>query len=225
MSGENSDSCQLNPEKNNGVRDQLREDCFTEEEIEKIRTVVKEKYREVASSADGRFKYITGKPGAMFLGYKKEYYANIPAELMTSFCGVGNPFALQEIEEENSVLDIGCGAGFDLCVARQLTGDRSRVCGVDICEDMVTRAQKNIEKGGWGNIEVRAITSEKLPFADNSFDVVISNGVINLSPNKGELFKEIFRVLKPGGRLQFADIILDKRLPGILVGSMEAWSQ
>jgi arsenite methyltransferase len=99
------------------------------------------------------------------------------------------------------------------------------VCGIDLTPEMVELARRNIAESGMNNIEIVNVSSEKIPFNDNTFDTVISNGVINLSPCKLELFQEIFRVLKNGGRLQFADVVLEKELPGNLVGSAEAWSQ
>lgn len=144
---------------------------------------------------------------------------------MNSFCGVGNPFAVSPIKEGSVVLDIGCGAGFDLIVASRLTGDTGRVYGVDLTPEMVARAQANLAALGIKNAEVILISSEQLPFPDNSVDVVISNGVINLSPDKPRLFAEIYRVLKLGGRLQFADIILERELPPQLAAGVESWSQ
>ncbi len=145
--------------------------------------------------------------------------------LLSSFCGVGNPFLLGNIAVGSSILDIGSGAGFDLIVANRLTGPNGRVCGVDLTLEMVERSREVCLDLGLESIEIHHILSETLPFEDNTFDVVISNGVINLSPAKLELFREIFRVMKPGGKFQFADIILDGELPAGMVGSLEAWSQ
>lgn len=123
------------------------------------------------------------------------------------------------------MLDIGSGAGFDLYVASRLMGGSGKVCGIDLTNEMVDLALQGIAETGLTNIEVIHVSSEKIPYGDNTFDIVISNGVINLSPYKEELFKDIFRVMKKGGRLQFADVVLEKELPSILVGSAEAWSQ
>jgi len=123
------------------------------------------------------------------------------------------------------VLDIGSGGGFDLYVACRLTGETGKVCGIDLTMEMVERAKKNLADVSTCNIEILHFATEEIPYADNTFDVVISNGVINLSPCKQELFKEIFRVLKSGGRLQFADVILEKKLPDTMTDSLEAWSQ
>ena len=110
-------------------------------------------------------------------------------------------------------------------MASGMVGETGRVCGIDLTEDMATRARKNITMAGVLNVEIHHVDGEKIPYEDQTFDVVISNGVINLSPCKGVLFSEIYRVLKPGGRMQFADIILNKELPDSLANSPEAWSQ
>jgi arsenite methyltransferase len=179
----------------------------------------------VSTSADGYFKYPVGKAGAVLLGYDKELLAEIPDELLNSFCGVGNPFVIDRIEKGSTVLDIGCGAGFDLYVASCLVGAHGKVFGVDLTEEMVDRARANLAAMQVLNAEVHLISSEQLPFADDTFDVVISSGVINLSPYKPRLFAEIYRILKRGGRLQFADIILEKELPPHLATNVESWSQ
>jgi ubiquinone/menaquinone biosynthesis C-methylase UbiE len=148
-----------------------------------------------------------------------------PAQFLESFCGVGNPFSLGKIDPGIVLLDFGCGAGFDLFVASRLVGENGRVCGIDLTEEMVQRARENLTRAGVTNFEIRKVDSETMPYNDHSFDVAISNGVINLSPNKETTFSEIYRVLKPGGKLQFADVVLENELPAGLAGSAEAWSQ
>ncbi len=179
----------------------------------------------MSSSAEGLFKYTTGHEGAQVLGYNNEILKDIPTELLNSFCGVGNPFSLGDIKPESDILDIGCGAGFDLVVARTLAGADGRVCGIDITQEMIDRARRVFDSLDIDDIETIHVTSETLPFEDQGFDLVISNGVINLSPAKDELFQEMYRVLRPGGRIQVADIVVEKELPLHLVGSLEAWSQ
>jgi ubiquinone/menaquinone biosynthesis C-methylase UbiE len=186
---------------------------------------VRQKYAEVAISSEGKFDYPTGRAGAEGLGYDPVYINEAPPSLLKSFCGVGNPFSLGSLEPGSSVLDIGSGAGFDLYVASRLVGDSGRVCGVDLTREMVDLASQGLAESGLTNVEVTHISSEEIPYSDTTFDVVISNGVINLSPCKQELFQEIYRVLKSGGRLQFADVILEKEMPGTLMSSAEAWSQ
>ena len=129
------------------------------------------------------------------------------------------------VQPGSIILDVGCGVGFDLFVAARLTGPGGRVYGVDLTEAMVARARENLQKAGVANAEVRQVGSENLPFGDTMFDGVISNGVINLATDKETLFREINRVLKPGGWLGFADVVLEQELPQGVAGSAEAWSQ
>lgn len=176
-------------------------------------------------SAAGKFQYPVGKEGARALGYDPAIIENAPAHFFASSCGVGNPFSLGELRKGDALLDLGCGAGFDLYVADRLLGGAGRLCGVDLTEEMVRLAQKNLALAGVTSAEITQVDSEVLPYGDRSFDVVISNGVINLAPDKEAAFRELHRVLKPGGRLQFADVILETELPAELAGSADAWSQ
>ena len=189
-----------------------------------IRRAIRDKYKKVARATDGLFKYATGPEGARALGYDDEITASAPPDLVRSFCGVGNPFALGDISEGETVLDVGCCGGFDLFVASGKVGATGKVDGIDLTPEMVSLAVENIARSGINNVEIRQGIAKDLPSEDASFDVVISNGVLNLSPWKDQAFGEIFRVLKPGGRLQFADIVVDDELPQETVGSLEAWS-
>jgi len=195
------------------------------EKLEEIRNAIRNKYAEVSISAAGKFQYPTGEDGANALRYDPAIIRSAPPGLIKSFCGVGNPFSLGRIEHGNIVLDYGSGSGFDLFVASRLVGESGRVCGVDLTEQMVERSRNNIADANISNIEIRKVDSENIPYADATFDVVISNGVINLSPGKNACFREIYRVLKPGGRLQFADVVLENEMPSHLSGSIESWSQ
>lgn len=176
-------------------------------------------------SAEGKFQYLVGKEGVKALGYDPAIIETTPRWFFESSCGVGNPFSLGEIKPGSALLDIGCGGGFDLFVASKLVGEQGHVFGIDVTERMVQKARENLALAGVMNFEVRKVDADIIPYDDISFDVVISNGVINLAPDKEMTFKEIYRVLKPDGRLQFADVILEKALPAHLAGSAEAWSQ
>ena len=176
-------------------------------------------------SAEGKFQYPTGRDGAIALGYDPAILESAHTRFFESSCGVSNPFSLGTIRPGAAVLDFGCGAGLDLFVAGRLVGERGKVCGIDLTEEMVVRAGENLALAGLTNFEVKKVDSETIPYEDHSFDVVISNGVINLSPRKENSFAEIYRVLKRGGVLQFADVVLDSVLPAALAGSAEAWSQ
>ncbi len=190
-----------------------------------IREAVRKKYVEVAQSAEGKFMYPTGRQGAIKLGYDPAILAGLPDEALASFCGVGNPFALGPIKNSKSVLDVGCGAGFDMIVASRIVGGTGNVHGIDMTPQMAERARANLKRAGVMNGEVQVSGAESIPYRDASFAVVISNGAINLSPVKEEVFKEIYRVLRGGGRLQFADIAVNEALPPDVANSLEAWSQ
>ncbi len=198
---------------------------FTLKEQLTLHEAIKTKYAAVAKSAEGLFRYKTGRAGAISLGYDEVMIADIPSELMNAFCGVGNPFCIEPIKTGSSLLDIGCGAGFDLIVASRTVGSAGRVCGIDITPEMLQRARENFTELGITDIEVLQADAEKIPYENSTFDVVISSGVINLSTSKNTLFMEIFRVLKPGGQLQFADIVLEKEVPSRLAAGVDSWAQ
>ncbi|MDD5254737.1 MAG: arsenite methyltransferase [Candidatus Omnitrophica bacterium] len=137
--------------------------------------------------------------------------------------GCGNPVAIASLKEGDVVLDLGSGAGFDAFLAAQRVGKTGRVIGVDMTPEMVEKARKNAKKGGYGNVEFRLGEIEKLPVEDNSVDLIISNCVINLSPEKQLVFNEAFRALKHGGRLMVSDLVLSQDLPKELKDSIEAY--
>lgn len=203
----------------------MRSNAFSETEKAAIKNAIKHKYQAVSSGAAGFFSYAVGKEGALLLGYEEKLLTPLPEKVLNAFCGVGNPFSLGTIAPGSVVLDIGCGAGFDLYVASTLTGNNGHVLGVDLTYLMAARAMANLSSLKVASANILNACGDKLPLVDNSFDVVISNGAINLSPEKPRLFAEIHRVLKPGGRLQFADIILDGDLPPHLSTGVESWSQ
>jgi arsenite methyltransferase len=147
----------------------------------------------------------------------------MPDELIKSFCGVGNPFTLGPINLGETILDVGCGVGFDLIVSSRMVGQNGKVCGIDLTPEMAEKAKKNLNQYGVRNYDVQVAGAESIPYPDNTFDVVISNGVLNLSPLKEKSFREIYRVLKPNGRLQYADIVLREDC-GTVCSTLEAWS-
>lgn len=156
------------------------------------------------------------------IGYTENELKSVP-EGANLGLGCGNPIALASLQEGETVLDLGSGAGFDCFLAANKVGGKGKVIGVDMTPEMIEKARENAEKGNYENVEFRLGEIEKIPAADNSVDVVISNCVINLSPNKAKVFKEAFRTLKPGGRLMVSDIVLLKELPDIIKNSVEAY--
>ncbi|MCX5880517.1 MAG: arsenite methyltransferase [Deltaproteobacteria bacterium] len=156
------------------------------------------------------------------IGYSDEDLKNVP-EGANLGLGCGNPIALASLRVGETVVDLGSGAGFDCFLAGRQVGHSGRVIGVDMTPEMLDKARQNARKGGYANVEFRLGEIENLPVADNIADIIISNCVINLSPDKGRVFQEAFRVLKPGGRLMVSDIVLLKPLPDIVKASVEAY--
>lgn len=188
-----------------------------------IRNAVQTKYASVARSGEDGFSP-TGKARALAFRYTPSVIRDIADDVLAAFCGVGDPFSLGPIYPGDALLDVGCGAGVDLVVASRIVGPTGQVHGIDLTPEMVDSARKNLAYAGVSNGKVCLAGAEAIPYQDRTFDVVISNGVLNLSPLKDRAFQEIHRVLKPGGRLQFADIVLKEDLPSELANSLEAWS-
>ena len=193
-------------------------------DVEVLRREIQEKYTEVASSPELTFHFHHGLPLAKILEYKEELLANLPPEAVESFAGVGNPFSVGEIAPGETVLDIGSGCGFDCFIAGQMVGSTGKVIGVDMTDAMLQRSRKTAKSMGLTQVEFKKGFAEELPVPDGSVDVVISNGVINLTPDKYAVFKEVFRVLKPGGRLYLADIVVYKQVPDEAKENVDLWT-
>jgi len=179
---------------------------------EEIKKLVKDKYSEVSKNPCGVFNFPVGKIFALKVGYPKEVLDNLPPSLTESFTGANNPQPFTELKKGEVVLDLGCGAGLDLYFYAKSVGEKGKVYGLDISEDMVSKAKQNMELVGIKNAEISIGESDNLSFNDNFFDVVASNGIYNLSPDKEAVMKEVYRVLKPGGRTVFCEIVLKEPL-------------
>jgi SAM-dependent methyltransferase len=182
-------------------------------------------YSRVAEAPEGAFHFHRGPEyAAARLGYDATELAFLPAEVAASFAGVGNPHAIGRIAEGAVVLDIGCGAGTDLLLAARRVGPGGRAIGVDMTAAMRRRAAAGAAACGLENVEVRDGDATRLPVEDRSVDVVISNGVLNLVPDKPRAVREIARVLKPGGRAQIADIVIGEVLPDSALRDIDLWT-
>ena len=164
-------------------------------------------YTDLALRPDKDFGWGKGKDNARRLGYQPTWLERLPDVVWESAAAVGDPFALAPIRAGDTVLDLGCGAGADACIAALLVGVRGRVIGVDITPAMVQKARRNVRLAGLTNVKVCEADIAYLPLPDGCIDTVISNGSINLAPDKARVFGEARRVLRPGGRLQFADMV------------------
>lgn len=190
-----------------------------------LRSEISGIYGRVAAEPDGEFHFHRGPAyAAEFLGYDAGELAALPADCTASFAGVGNPLAIGPIHAGQTVLDIGCGAGMDLLLAAQRTGPDGHAIGVDMTDAMIERARESVVTSGMRQVEIRKGDATSLPIADGSIDVVNSNGVLNLVPEKELCFREIVRVLKPGGRLHLADIALDVELPEDARRNIDLWT-
>src|SRR5438105_2447014 len=173
---------------------------------DELRDQVRDKYRAVASAPAGPYHFHTGRAAAARLGYDSAVVDALPDRAVESFAGVGDPFSLRRLERGERVVDVGSGAGFDSFVAAGQVGPHGAVVGVDMTAEMLQKSRETAATLGLDSVEFREGLAEALPVEDEWADVVISNGVINLCPDKQAVFAEIRRVLRPGGTLQFADI-------------------
>ncbi len=192
--------------------------------VETLRREIQEKYTELASSPELTFHFNHGLSLAKLLGYPEALLAGLPPEAVESFAGLGNPFSVGDIAPGETVVDIGSGCGFDSLIAGRFVGPTGRVIGVDMTDAMLKRSRKTAKGLGLTQVEFKKGFAEDLPVPDNSVDVVISNGVINLTPDKYAVFKEVFRALKPGGRLYLADIVAYKELPDAVKENVDLWT-
>jgi SAM-dependent methyltransferase len=179
-------------------------------DVELLKREIKKTYASVSQEPDRDFLFPTGRAWATDLGYPEALLARVPERSAESFAGVANPFSLGALDPAERVLDLGCGAGLDSLVAAQMVGPEGSVMGVDMTPEMLAKARAGAEELGFDNVSFVEGEAERLPFDEASFDVVISNGVIDLIPDKDAVFSELHRVLRPGGRVQLADVTIQQ---------------
>lgn len=193
-------------------------------DAEQLREEVKTKYREVATTPDATYHFHTGRVAAVHLGYDKALVDSLPERAVESFAGVGNPFELRALQPGERVVDAGSGAGFDSFVAARQVGDTGSVVGIDMTPEMLDKSNATAEMLALANVEFRKGLLEAMPVENGWADVVISNGVINLCPDKRAVFAELHRVLRPGGYLQFADIANGRPVPPEALRDIDLWT-
>ncbi len=193
-------------------------------ELGELRQAISKEYEEVANNPERGFHFHTGRPLTKILGYKEEWLEGIPELSIESFAGTGNPFSLGEIEPGERVIDIGCGAGIDSLIAANKVGSDGKVIGIDMTEAMLDKARQACEETSLRQVEFRYGHAENLPVPDGWADVIISNGVLNLTPDKKATFREMARALNPKGRLQIGDILVQKKVPDSAKREIDLWT-
>jgi SAM-dependent methyltransferase len=189
-----------------------------------LREAIKKEYAEVARNPRKGYHFHTGRQAASRIGYDPELYAALPEENIASFAGTGNPFGLGPVHPGDVVVDVGSGAGFDSLIASRLVGSEGRVVGIDMTDEMIEKAQAGAKTMGAANVQFRKGFADSLPLADDFADVLISNGVLNLTPDKNKTLKEWARVLKPGGRMFIGDIAIEKKIPQEALDDISLWT-
>ena len=193
-------------------------------DVDVLRDEIQKTYTEVSTDQGKDFIFPTGREWAEDLGYPQPELSHVPDATVESFAGVANHWVLGSIERGATVLDLGCGAGTDLLIAAQMAGPEGCVMGVDMTESMLERARASAAAMGIENLDLHESLIESLPIEDASVDVVISNGVIDLVPDKEAVFAEIDRVLRPGGRLQLADVVIHEEVSEDARKRIDLWT-
>jgi len=192
--------------------------------LDDLRLEIKKEYTNVALNPNKGYHFHTGRRLAALLGYEDSLYAGLPEGNIASFAGTGNPFSAGPINPGETVVDVGSGAGFDSLIASRLVGPQGKVIGFDMTEEMLKKARVGAETMGVHNVEFREGLAEKLPLPDDFADVLISNGVLNLMLDKTATLREWHRVLKPGGRLQVGDILVERPVPADALDDISLWT-
>ncbi len=192
-------------------------------DVDVLRDAIRTEYAHVAADPDQGFHFHTGRRLTRILGYDDAWLAGVPEESIASFAGTGNPFSLGALRAGEHVVDVGCGAGIDSLIAARMVAPAGEVVGVDMTPQMLGRARTSAAAGGFSNVRFHEGLAESLPVADEWADVVISNGVLNLFPDKLAGLREMSRVLKPGGRLQIGDILVQKPVGEKAKRNIDLW--
>ena len=193
-------------------------------DLDSLRRAIQDEYAVVAQEPEHGFHFFVGRPLARLLGYEHAWLEDVPEATIASFAGTGNPFRLGALGPGERVVDVGSGGGIDSLIAAQMVGPTGRVIGVDMTPAMLDKARTSAATAGSKNVEFRQGFGEALPVEDGWADVVISNGVMNLMPDKDAALREMARVLKPGGRLQIGDILVQKPVPQDAKEDIALWT-
>ena len=193
-------------------------------DVEALRQAIRDEYAVVARNPEQGFHFHTGRPLSQLLGYDDTWLDGIPEGALASFSGTGNPFRLGKLLPGERVVDVGCGAGCDSLIAARMVGADGSVVGVDMTPAMLAKARQSAAEAGSANVTFREGFAEALPVPDGWADVVISNGALNLVPDKAAALQEMARVLKPGGRVQIADILVQQPVPESAKRQIDLWT-
>ena len=193
-------------------------------DLDILRRAIQDEYAVVAQEPEHGFHFFVGRPLARLLGYDDTWLEGVPEATIASFAGTGNPFSLGALGPGERVVDVGSGGGIDSLIAAKMVGPSGRVIGVDMTPAMLDKARTSAAAAGMTNVEFREGFGESLPVEDGWADVVISNGVLNLMPDKDAALREMARVLKPGGRLQIGDILVQKPVPQDAKEDVALWT-
>ena len=189
-----------------------------------LRRAIQDEYKEVAEDPGKGFHFHTGRRLTRIVGYKDEWLEGVSESAIESFAGTGNPFAMGALAPGERVVDIGSGGGIDSLVAARMVGPDGEVVGIDMTPAMLRKARAAAAESGVDNVEFREAYMEEIPVPDGWADVVISNGVLNLTPDKQKALGEMFRVLRPGGRLQIGDILVNREVPAEAKQKIDLWT-
>lgn len=192
-------------------------------DVAELRDAIRTEYALVAADPAQGFHFHTGRRLAAILGYDDAWFVGVPEDSIASFAGTGNPFSLGALRDGDRVVDVGCGAGIDSLIAARMVGERGQVIGVDMTPAMLARARRSAAIGAFANVSFRDGLAEALPVEDGWADVVISNGVLNLFPDKLAGLQEMARTLKPGGRLQIGDILVQRSVGDSAKRDIDLW--